>query len=250
MAPASPMTQRRLSVAGQAGQTAAFKASPKSSPNPPSQGFPKRPVEQIADRKINRFGEARLRSPGPPAPPPPPSAAALQQSSGLASASSQASKAPPPPPPPATNGFPSTNGQGRSPQQQQAPHPVGGEIDFLDMLEKEEADFAEQVRRQKSFLQKIFREKEELAQMCVTQSGKLTKLEGERMEWQRKIIETERERRNFQERLDQEQQAHRQSVKKFEKVKRDSDKILADSAGLILFTGFAATTIQTDFQEP
>ena len=122
----------------------------------------------------------------------------------------------------------------------------GGEVDFLDLLEKEEADFAEQVRRQKSFLQKIFREKEELAQMCVTQSGKLTKLEGERMEWQRKIIETERERRNFQERLDQEQQAHRQSVKKFEKVKRDSDKILADSAGLILFTGFAATN-PTDF---
>ena len=27
------------------------------------------------------------------------------------------------------------------------------EVDFLDLLEKEEADFAEQIRKQKSFLQ-------------------------------------------------------------------------------------------------
>jgi hypothetical protein len=39
------------------------------------------------------------------------------------------------------------------------------EIDFLDLLEKEEADFAEQVRRQKSFLQGVFKDKEELAQV-------------------------------------------------------------------------------------
>lgn len=74
MAPASPMTQRRLSVG------AAFKSSPKGSPNPPPAGFKtasQRPVEQIEDQKIKRFGEARLRSPGPPVPPPP-TAAALQ----------------------------------------------------------------------------------------------------------------------------------------------------------------------------
>ena len=39
------------------------------------------------------------------------------------------------------------------------------DIDFLDLLEKEEADFAEQIRRQKSFLQGVFKDKEELAQV-------------------------------------------------------------------------------------
>jgi len=33
------------------------------------------------------------------------------------------------------------------------------------LLEKEEADFAEQIRSQKSFLQTVFRDKEELAQV-------------------------------------------------------------------------------------
>jgi hypothetical protein len=38
------------------------------------------------------------------------------------------------------------------------------DIDFLDLLEKEEADFAEQIRHQKSFLQSVFKDKEDLAQ--------------------------------------------------------------------------------------
>jgi hypothetical protein len=58
VAPQSPMTQRKLSV------NAPFKPSPGHSPNPPAAGFPpKRPVETIEPQKINRFGEAKLRSP-------------------------------------------------------------------------------------------------------------------------------------------------------------------------------------------
>ena len=87
------------------------------------------------------------------------------------------------------------------------------------MLEKEEEDFANQIRKQKSFLQSVFREKEELAQLCVNQTAKLSKLESERMEWQRKIIMIEREKRDHLEKLDKEKQDHQQSVKKFEKVK-------------------------------
>ena len=83
------------------------------------------------------------------------------------------------------------------------------EVDFLSLLEKEEADFAEQIKKQKAFLQGVFKDKEELAQLCVTQSNKLGKLENERMEWQRKIIEAEREKRDYLERLDGEQQSHR-----------------------------------------
>ena len=65
VAPASPMTQRKISV------NAPFKPSPQQSPNPPPGGFlPKRPVEKIEDAKITRFGEARMKSPAPPSTPP------------------------------------------------------------------------------------------------------------------------------------------------------------------------------------
>ena len=64
VAPQSPMTQRKLSV------NAPFKPSPGHSPNPPAAGFPpKRPVETIEPQKINRFGEAKLRSPARMLPP-------------------------------------------------------------------------------------------------------------------------------------------------------------------------------------
>ena len=70
-------------------------------------------------------------------------------------------------------------------------------MDFLDLLEKEEADFAEQIKRQKSFLQSVVKEKEDLAQICHGMQVKLQKLEAERQEWQRKIIEVEREKRDI-----------------------------------------------------
>jgi hypothetical protein len=58
------MTQRKLSV------NAPFKPSPGHSPNAPAAGFPpKRPVETIEPQKINRFGEAKLRSPARMLPP-------------------------------------------------------------------------------------------------------------------------------------------------------------------------------------
>jgi hypothetical protein len=60
------MTQRKLSV------NAPFRPSPGHSPNPPATGFPpKRPVETIEPQKINRFGEAKLRSPARMLAPPP-----------------------------------------------------------------------------------------------------------------------------------------------------------------------------------
>jgi len=180
VAPASPMTQRKISV------NAPFKPSPQHSPNPPPGGFlPKRPVEKIEDAKITRFGEARMKSPAPPSTPP-------HQQRQFS---------------PSFNGGSKLNGHtGQSGSE--------SEVDFLSLLEKEEADFAEQIKKQKAFLQGVFKDKEELAQLCVTQSNKLGKLENERMEWQRKIIEAEREKRDYLERLDGEQQSHRQSVKK------------------------------------
>ena len=176
VAPASPMTQRKLSV------NAPFKSSPGASPNPPPGGFlPKRPVEKMEDNKITRFGEPHMKSPGPGGgtSTPPSSQGSSRQFS------------------PVNGGNLKLNGHG---------HPEG---DFLSLLEKEEADFAEQIKKQKSFLQGFFKEKEELAQLCVNQANKMSKLEHERTEWQRKIIEIEREKRDYLERLDGEQQAHR-----------------------------------------
>ena len=176
VAPASPMTQRKLSV------NAPFNSSPGQSPKPPQAGFlPKRPVEKIEDNKITRFGEPRMKSPAPPSTPP----------HGASAASPQRQFSPP------LNGG-KVNG-----------HNVNNEVDFLSLLEKEEADFAEQIKKQKAFLQGVFRDKDELTQMCVNQANKLAKLENDRTDWQRKIIEAEREKRNYMERLDGEQQAHR-----------------------------------------
>merc|ERR1712141_18766 len=92
-------------------------------------------------------------------------------------------------------------------------------------------------------------DKEELAQLCVTQSNKLGKLENERMEWQRKIIEAEREKRDYLERLDGEQQSHRQSVKKFEKMKRDLDKVQADFSLLAKERNDAVSQLSKEMKE-
>lgn len=51
-----------------------------------------------------------------------------------------------------------------------------------------------------------------------------------RTEWQRKVIEAEREKRDFLERIEQESQSGRQSAKKLEKVKRDLEKQGAESS--------------------
>ncbi|CAB4064336.1 unnamed protein product [Lepeophtheirus salmonis] len=52
----------------------------------------------------------------------------------------------------------------------------------------------EQFEQQKVFLQNALKDKENLSIVCSNQSAKLNKLESERNEWQRKIIETEREK--------------------------------------------------------
>ncbi len=89
-------------------------AAVSGSSNGNSKGGSKRPVERLEDDKITRFGEpGRLRSPTP---------------------NSKGGKM--------SNGI---NGNGADAD--------AAEIDFLDLLEKEEADFAEQITKQKSFLQ-------------------------------------------------------------------------------------------------
>jgi septation ring formation regulator EzrA len=76
------------------------------------------------------------------------------------------------------------------------------------------------------------RDKEELGVIVANQSNKISKLEGERMEYQKKIIEAEREKRDFHDKLEQERQAGIQALKKLEKQKRDLERLQQESAAI------------------
>ncbi len=66
------------------------------------------------------------------------------------------------------------------------------------------------------------REKEELAQVCHGQQSRLGRLEGERQEWQRKIIEAEREKRDIMEKADQERQRLERQRKEAERLQQEA----------------------------
>ena len=68
---------------------------------------------------------------------------------------------------------------------------------FLGLLEHEEADFVDQVKKSKAFIQKIIKDKEDLGVVVANHVGKIKKLELERMDYQKRIIEAEREKRDF-----------------------------------------------------
>jgi vacuolar-type H+-ATPase subunit I/STV1 len=80
------------------------------------------------------------------------------------------------------------------------------------------------------------RDKEELGVIVANQSNKISKLEGERMEYQKKIIEAEREKRDFHEKLEQERQAAIQALKKLEKQKRDLERLQQEAAAIARHT--------------
>ena len=63
---------------------------------------------------------------------------------------------------------------------------------FLGLLEHEESDFVDQVKKSKAFIQKIIKDKEDLGVMVASHSGKIKKLELERMDYQKRIIEVKR----------------------------------------------------------
>ncbi|TRY74800.1 hypothetical protein TCAL_07117 [Tigriopus californicus] len=133
------------------------------------------------------------------------------------------------------------NGQSRTSSEDHA--------DFLDILEKEEEGFAEQLKKQKVFLQTVFKEKDELATTCANQAGKLQRLENERQEWQKKIIEAEREKRDLAEKLTQEEQSRSQSVKKLEKQKRDLEKMQSESSLMAKERNDAVSQLSQEMKE-
>ena len=101
---------------------------------------------------------------------------------------------------------------------------------FVNLLEREETDFVDQVKKSKAFIQAVIKDKEELGSIVTNQAGKIARLEAQKQDYQKKIIEAGREKRDFQERMEQERQSGIQAVKKIEKFKRDFEKLQQDSA--------------------
>ena len=203
--PASPMGARKLSLGSYEGNLA----------TPPSSVMFKRQPEKMEDNKFSKFGEVRVRSPSP----------RRVTASGAPTPTLQNGPSP----------FPQQPGQGiiASPLPFNMNGSTQGDMqNFLSLLEREEADFVDQVKKSKSFIQNIIKDKEELGVVVGSQAGKIQKLEGERMDYQKKIIEAEREKRDFHDRLEQERQAGMQAVKKIEKQKRDFEKLQQESAVL------------------
>lgn len=166
----------------------------------------KRPPEKMEDTKIVKFGETRLRSPSP-----------VRGASVTKTFPERKVSAPP------TMNY--------SP----LPYNMNGNSDmlnFMNLLEREESDFVDQVKKSKAFIQSVIRDKEELGVIVANQSNKISKLEGERMEYQKKIIESEREKRDFHDKLEQERQAGIQALKKLEKQKRDLERLQQESAAI------------------
>ena len=119
------------------------------------------------------------------------------------------------------------------------PFNINGSADmqnFLGLLEHEEADFVDQVKKSKSFIQKIIKDKEELGLMVANHSSKIKKLELERMEYQKKIIAAERDKRDFTDKLEQERQATSQTLQRFEQQKQEFDRLQAESTQIGSFT--------------
>ena len=128
------------------------------------------------------------------------------------------------------------------------PFNINGSADmqnFLGLLEHEEADFVDQVKKSKSFIQKIIKDKEELGLMVANHSSKIKKLELERMDYQKKIIEAERDKRDFTEKLEQERQATYQTMQRFDQQKQEYDRLQAESTQIGRIDSFQLRAILT-----
>jgi len=155
--PLSPAGSRKLSL---------------QSPSPNSAMFQRHP-EKMGENKLIKFGDTKLRSPSP-------SRNTMLVRNGPERKVSA---------PPSMNYSPlpfNMNGTAGSDMQ-----------NFMGLLEHEEADFVDQVKKSKAFIQNVIKDKEELGVLVSNQTSKIKKLEIERMDYQKRIIEAEREKKRF-----------------------------------------------------
>ena len=72
--------------------------------------------------------------------------------------------------------------------------------------------------------------------MVANHSSKIKKLELERMEYQKKIIAAERDKRDFTDKLEQERQATSLTLQRFDQQKQEFDRLQAESTQIGSFT--------------
>lgn len=81
--------------------------------------------------------------------------------------------------------------------------------------------------------------------MVANHSSKIKKLELERMDYQKKIIEAERDKRDFTEKLEQERQATYQTMQRFDQQKQEYDRLQAESTQIGGIDSFQLRAILT-----
>lgn len=191
-------------------------------PSPNSAMF-QRPPEKMGDTKLIKFGENKLRSPSPGR------NATIVRNGPERKVSA----------PPAMNYSP-------------LPFNVNGSSDmqnFQGLLEHEEADFVDQVKKSKAFIQKVIKDKEELGMLVANHTSKIKKLEVERMDYQKRIIEAEREKRDFNDKLEHERQGSLQALQRIEQQKQEYEKLHQESTQIARERNEAVSRLNLEMKE-
>merc|ERR1711892_1235533 len=191
-------------------------------PSPNSNMF-QRPPEKMVDNKLIKFGETKLRSPSPG-----------RNATIVRNGTDRKVSAPP------------------SMNYSPLPFNVNGSSDmknFQGLLEHEEADFVDQVKKSKAFIQKVIKDKEELGMLVANHTGKIKKLEVERMDYQKRIIEAEREKRDFNDKLEHERQGSLQALQRIEQQKQEYEKLHQESAQIARERNEAVSRLNLEMKE-
>ena len=120
---------------------------------------------------------------------------------------------------------------------------------FQGLLEHEEADFVDQVKKSKAFIQKVIKDKEELGMLVANHTSKIKKLEVERMDYQKRIIEAEREKRDFNDKLEHERQNSLQALQRIEQQKQEYEKLHQESSQIARERNEAVSRLNLEMKE-
>ena len=189
----------------------------------PNNAMFQRPPEKMGENKLIKFGETKLRSPSPG-----------RNATVVRNGPERKVSAPP------------------SMNYSPLPFNVNGSSDmqnFQGLLEHEEADFVDQVKKSKAFIQKVIKDKEELGMLVANHTSKIKKLEVERMDYQKRIIEAEREKRDFNDKLEHERQNSLQALQRIEQQKQEYEKLHQESSQIARERNEAVSRLNLEMKE-
>merc|ERR1711936_184867 len=173
------------------------------SPSPNSAMFQRFP-EKMGESKLVKFGEGNMRSPSP-------SRNATVMRNGPERKVSA---------PPAMNYSP-------------LPFNVNGSSDmqnFMGLLEHEESDFVDQVKKSKAFIQKVIKDKEELGIIVANHTSKIKSLKLKEWTIKKELLKQKEKKRDFNEKLEHERQGSMQALQRLELQKQEYEKLQQESS--------------------